>query len=159
SIALGLGVMAEHQPGMRADSDLYPLPHWRPAGGFTVDRALLFALIRQESSFDAEAQSTAGASGLMQLMPATAAALGGRPADLHDPATNLALGQKYLRRLLADPAINNNLFLMAVAYNAGPGWLMRWRAADPTPDPLLFIESLPSQETRNFVERVMANVW
>jgi soluble lytic murein transglycosylase len=159
SIALGFGVMAERQRSVRADADIYPLPHWQPAGGFTVDRALLFALMRQESGFDARAQSAAGASGLMQLMPATAMALGGRARDLQDPAVNLALGQEYLRRLMADPTINNNLFLMAIAYNAGPGWLVKWRANDPTPDPLLFIESLPNQETRNFVERVMANVW
>ena len=159
SIALGLGVLAEQQPNVRADADLYPVPHWRPTGGFTVDRALLFGLVRQESAFNASADNASGAAGLMQLMPATAKSMGGRRQDLHDPATNLALGQEYLRRLLADPAVDNNLFMMAIAYNAGPGTLAKWRAGDPTNDALLFVESLPNAQTRNFVERVMANVW
>ena len=48
---------------------------------------------------------------------------------------------------------------MAIAYNAGPGTLLKWRSADGTGDPLLFLEGLPNQETRNFVQRVMANYW
>lgn len=159
SISLGLGVLAERQGSIHADSDLYPVPHWQPAGGFTLDRALLFALVRQESAFNVSAENPSGAAGLMQLMPATARAVGGRRQDLHDPLLNLALGQKYLQRLLADPAVDNNLFMMAIAYNAGPGTLAKWRAANATSDPLLFVESLPKNETRNFVERVMANIW
>jgi len=159
SISLGLGVLAEQQADVHADADLYPVPHWRPVGGFTIDRALLFALVRQESAFNASADNPSGAAGLMQLMPATAKYLGGRRQDLHDPVVNLGLGQEYLRRLLADPAVDNNLFMMAIAYNAGPGTLAKWRAADATQDALLFIESLPKDETRTFVERVMANVW
>ena len=159
SISLGLGVLAEQQANVHADADLYPVPHWRPAGGFTIDRALLFALVRQESAFNASADNPSGAAGLMQLMPATAKYLGGRRQDLHDPVVNLGLGQEYLRRLLADPAVDNNLFMMAIAYNAGPGTLAKWRAADATQDALLFVESLPMDETRTFVERVMANVW
>jgi soluble lytic murein transglycosylase-like protein len=152
-------VAAEQRTNIRADADLYPLIHWKPKGGFVIDRALVFALARQESGFDAKARSGAGAAGLMQIMPATARALGGRVKDLHDPATNLALGQEYLRRLLADPSINGDLILMSVAYNAGPGILMKWRSAYSNGDPLLFLESLPNRETRNFVERVMANYW
>src|SRR5215468_4273607 len=159
SISLGLGVAAEQRTNIRADADLYPLIHWKPKGGFVIDRALVFALARQESGFDAKARSGAGAAGLMQIMPATARALGGRVKDLHDPATNLALGQEYLRRLLADPSINGDLILMSVAYNAGPGILMKWRSSYSSSDPLLFLESLPNRETRNFVERVMANYW
>ena len=83
---------------------------------------------------------------------------GDRRQDLHDPVVNLGLGQEYLRRLLADPAVDNNLFMMAIAYNAGPGTLAKWRAADATQDALLFIESLPKDETRTFVERVMATL-
>jgi soluble lytic murein transglycosylase-like protein len=159
SIALGLGVMAEQRTNVRADVDLYPLFHWKPKGGFVIDRALVFALARQESGFDTTARSGAGATGLMQIMPDTARALGGRATDLHDPATNLALGQEYLRRLLADPSINGDLILMSVAYNAGPSILVKWRASYSSDDPLLFLESLPNRETRNFVERVMANYW
>jgi soluble lytic murein transglycosylase len=159
SVALGIGMIGESQPGLRADADLYPVPHWQPAGGFSIDRALLFALARQESAFNPNAQSPAGASGLLQIMPGTAKALGYRTKALHDPATNLAMGQTYLKRLLADPLVGGDLFMMAVAYNAGPGTLAKWRAANTTDDALLFIESLPNQETRSFVQRVMANIW
>jgi len=159
SVSLGLGVLAELKPSIHADADLYPVPRWQPRGGFTIDRALLFAMVRQESAFNVVADNASGAAGLMQLMPGTARAVGGGRQDLHDPIVNLTLGQEYMRRLLADPAVNNNLFMMAIAYNAGPGMLAKWRAADSTSDPLLFIESLPKDETRNFVERVMANIW
>ncbi len=159
SVALGLGLIGESEPGLRADADLYPVPHWQPPGGFTVDRALLFALARQESAFNPEAESPAGAGGLLQIMPGTAKALGYRTRALHDPAANLAMGQTYLKRLLADPLVGGDLIMMTVAYNAGPGTLVKWRAADTTDDALLFIESLPNQETRSFVERVMANIW
>ncbi len=159
SVALGLGIIAEQRPNVRADADLYPLPHWAPPGGFIIDRALLFALARQESGFDARAQSDAGAVGLLQIMPDTARTLDRRPQDLRDPATNLALGQKYLKQLLGDPSVNGDLILMSIAYNAGPGSLAKWRAADPGRDPLLFLESLPNEQTRNFVERVLANYW
>jgi soluble lytic murein transglycosylase len=159
SISLGLGVLAELKPNIHADADLYPVPRWQPRGGFTIDRALLFAMVRQESAFNVVADNASGAAGLMQLMPGTARAVGGGRQDLHDPIVNLTLGQEYMRRLLADPAVNNNLFMMAIAYNAGPGMLAKWRAADATSDPLLFIESLPKDETRNFVQRVMANIW
>jgi len=159
SVALGIGLMGESQPALRADADLYPVPHWQPPGGFTVDRALLFAFARQESAFNPEAKSPAGAGGLLQIMPGTAEALGYRAKALRDPATNLAMGQTYLKRLLADPLVGGDLFMLAIAYNAGPGTLVKWRAADSTDDALLFIETLPNQETRGFVERVMANIW
>ena len=106
--------------------------------------------------------SGAGAAGLMQLMPATAAAMGGRAARdiLHVPEANLALGQKYLAKLMSEEPINGNLLLLAAAYNAGPGKLGQWLATiRHNDDPLLFIEALPSRETRTFVERVMTNFW
>ncbi len=159
SVSLGLGALADQLSNTHTDAELYPLPHWRPAGGFLLDRALLLALVRQESGFDARAQSGAGAVGLMQIMPDTARALGARRPNLRDPAANLALGQQYLRRLLADPSVKGDLFMMAIAYNAGPGSLFKWRTSDSTADPLLFLECLPNRETRNFVERVMANYW
>jgi len=146
---------------------MYPLPGWRAKGGFKVDRALIYAFVRQESSFDPRAKSPAGARGLMQLMPRTASSLDkrkkyrGRQRDqLYDPALNLALGQRYLDRLLGSRRVAGDLFRLTVAYNAGPGNLGKWqkkmRHGD---DPLLFIESLPSLESRLFVERVMANLW
>ena len=146
---------------------LYPVPHWRAEGGFKVDRALIYAFVRQESSFDPDAKSPAGARGLMQLMPRTASSMDkrrkyrGRQRDLlYDPELNLALGQRYLNRLLGSRRVAGDLFRLTVAYNAGPGNLGKWqkkmRHGD---DPLLFIESLPSLESRLFVERVMANLW
>ena len=72
SLSLRLGVLAELQSNIHADVDLYPVPHWQPKGGFAVDRALLFAMARQESAFNVSADNASGAAGLMQLMPATA---------------------------------------------------------------------------------------
>ena len=103
----------------------------------------------------------------MQLMPRTAShvaadrSLRRRNADkLYDPAFNLDLGQRYVTELLGDRVVRGDLFKLAVAYNAGPGNLRKWlRAIDHRNDPLLFIESIPSRETRIFVERVLANLW
>lgn len=149
-------------------SAFYPVPLWEPEGGWTLDRALLFAFMRQESGFNPDARSYAGARGLMQVMPATAAYIAGDPAlrraagraILHSPEGNLALGQKYLDYLLKLPEVDGNLFFAAVAYNGGPGNLRKWRkAVQHDNDPLLFIESIPSRETRLYVERVIANLW
>lgn len=148
-------------------SAAYPVPLWEPEGGWTLDRALLFAFMRQESGFNPDARSYAGARGLMQMMPATAAYIAGDPAlrrggraRLHTPEVNLALGQKYLDYLLKLPEVDGNLFYAAVAYNGGPGNLRKWRRkVNHDNDPLLFIESIPSRETRLYVERVIANLW
>jgi peptidoglycan lytic transglycosylase len=163
------GYLADHD-GRNHDHALYPVPRWRPIGGFTVDRALLFAVMRQESQFLPHVQSNAGAVGLMQLMPATAAAMAertGMPLKRHqardplaEPEYNLALAQEYISMLLADEHINGNLVLLAAAYNGGPGAVQRWAAAhELMRDPLLFIESIPTQQTRIFTERVLANYW
>lgn len=153
------------------DVGLFPLPPWRPNGGFTLDRALLYALMRQESAFDPTARSPVGASGLMQLMPRTASYVSGdnslAGANRHlllDPAFNLELAQRYVSYLLDYDGVDNNLLHLAVAYNAGPGNLQRWLASMEsagvdTDDPLLFIESLPSAETRNFIRRILTNFW
>ena len=101
----------------------------------------------------------------MQLMPATARFIASSDevpdsAALLEPGLNLALGQRYLNRLLADPGVGGNLFYLAVAYNGGPGNLAAWREkARADTDPLLFIEAVPSRETRRFIERIMANLW
>lgn len=168
SLMLGLGAALEGKSGFRLDNALFPTPTWKPKGGFTVDRALLFALARTESGFNAEAKSPMGALGLLQLMPGTVAYTGQRLAgrlgtskpDWRNPEVNLALGQEYVRYLLEDPNVNGDLLLMAAAYNAGPGNLAKWRkriAYDR--DPLLFLESIPSRETRDFAERVLASMW
>ncbi len=149
------------------DVALYPDASWQPVKGFSVDRALVYAFIRQESKFDSGANNrSSGALGLMQLMPATAehvAKIDGEKinlSDLREPEVNIRLGQKYVSLLLQDPSVDNNLFKLAAAYNAGPGKLARWeKEVRYEDDPLLFIESIPVSETRIFVERVMTNFW
>ena len=145
----------------------YPVPRWAPSEGFRVDRALIYALVRQESRFSPTAKSWAGARGLMQLMPRTARFVAragrikyGNRLNLFVPEFNLTLGQRYIKILLKDPKISNDLFLMMAAWNAGPGNLNKWRRKiNYLGDPLFFIESLPSRETRNFIEHVFANLW
>lgn len=149
------------------DGAAYPLPDWGGEEEYSVDRALVYALIRQESQFNPKAKSRAGASGLMQLMPRTASFIardrllhGSKKHVLFDPEVNLKLGQKYIQILLNDDAIKGDLFLMAAAWNGGPGNLGKWRRkVDDLDDSLFFIETLPSHETRNFIERVLTNLW
>jgi soluble lytic murein transglycosylase len=158
--------------GRHQDRALYPVPRWTPIGGFNVDRALLFALMRQESEFLPRAQSNAGAVGLMQLMPATARAMLARhgvtmrPRDqraldaIADPEINMALAQDYIRLLLRDPHINGNLMLMATAYNGGLGAAQRAQSSPALrKDPLLYLESIPTGQTRVFTQRVLTNYW
>ncbi len=170
SLSLRLGNAVAGPDGAPYAAALYPLPHWKPRDGFALDRALVFAVMRQESRFDPRLVSSAGATGLMQILPSTAQHVRERNADigsddasrdaLFDPSRNMELGQRYLSELLGMPDIDGNLFLAAAAYNAGPGNLARWRRdlSDIT-DPLLFIESLSFGETRDYVEKVMANFW
>lgn len=148
-------------------SALYPQPDWRPSEGLTVDEALIWAFVRQESMFNPRATSSAGARGLMQLMPATANYMAGEKRFdgstrdyLYEPPMNLALGQRYLRYLMRKGHVGQDLFRLLVAYNAGIGNLQKWdRRGQLSEDPLMFIETLPWLETRLFVERVMANFW
>lgn len=167
ALALRAASSLESVGGRRIERGLYPLPHWTPKNGFFIDRALIFAVMRQESAFNSRARSGAGARGLMQLMPATAGYMAkrrfrGRSRNkLYDPAFNMMLGQKYLRYLSQRDGVEGNLFMMAAAYNGGPGNLAKWkrRALPRSTDPLMFIESIPARETRDFVERVLSNLW
>ena len=136
--------------------------------GWSVDKALVNALIRQESRFNPKAKSNAGARGLMQIMPATASFImrdsslrKKQKSKLFEEELNLKIGQMYIEYLLSSPIINGNLFKFLVAYNAGPGNLKRQmdRINNPDDDPLFFIESINLKETRIYVERVMANFW
>lgn len=162
-LSIRLSAEMQRREGVIYDNARYPVPAWTPNDGWKIDRALVYAFTRQESGFDARATSRRGARGLMQLMPATARFIGGDGLDLAellDPGVNLALGQRYLNRLLVDPSVRGNLFYLAAAYNAGPGNLAAWRdKANAGDDPLLFIEALPARETRRFIERIMANLW
>ena len=153
--------------GRRHDGGLYPLPLWRPKSGYLVDRALLFALMRQESAFIVRAKSKAGARGLMQLMPRTASFIArdnrihrSRREFLFQPEFNIELGQKYVLYLLNEPAIGDDLMLAITAYNGGPGNLRKWlRRTGFNDDPLLFKEALPARETRHFIDAVFTNLW
>ncbi len=153
--------------GRRHDGGLYPLAAWAPEGGYRVDRALIHALMRQESQFNARAKSRAGARGVMQLMPSTASFISGdrryrksHRNKLFDPATSIELGQTYILHLAAQPEIADNLFYLVAAYNGGPGNLKKWRRRQAQDDdPLLFVETLPSRETRGFIKSVLTNFW
>ena len=152
--------------GRSYDALVYPIPGWWPTHGWRVHEPLVLALVRQESSFRVEAQSSAGACGLMQLMPRTAyhitrdASLKRDKSRLLKPEYNLELGQKYVSYLLGKTFVDGNLFYMMTAYNAGPGNLLKWQKNTKyNNDALLFIEAIPAAETRIYIERVMANYW
>ena len=158
--------LAGNAPYLQAG--LFPVPDYAPRDGFKIDRALIYALMRQESKFKTEATSRVGARGLMQLMPRTAsfvakdrslARRGAKGRDrLYDPGFNLSLGQSYVSHLI-DTAAKGDLFHLAAAYNGGPGNLRRWKRDVAIEDPLLFIESIPNRESRDFVEHVLTNFW
>lgn len=161
-LAIRLGGVMSERDGRMHDAALYPLPPWKPEGGWRIDRALVYALMRQESAFNPTAKSQVGARGLMQLMPATARLVGGKQDSklVMKPEMNIELAQRYIESLLRDPVIDGNLFLLAAAYNGGPGKALRWeRQADHRDDPLLLLESIPSRETRAFIKRVSSNLW
>lgn len=168
ALALSAGAMLRQVDGIDVHAALYPVPPWEPDRGFTVDRALVYGFMRQESQFKVHAKSSAGARGLMQLMPETAGDMAKRRFgrsdrnELYDPELNIQLGQKYLRFLLQHENVGGDLLLLAAAYNGGPGNLGRWQRHARrvgVSDPLMFIEMIPARETREFVERVAANFW
>jgi soluble lytic murein transglycosylase-like protein len=146
-------------------TSLYPIPPYQPQGGYTVDRAVVLAFARQESRFQPTALSRVGARGVMQIMPATAVVITQdrslarrNRTRLDDPVYSMTLGQDYLRDLLDRQS--GNLFSLAAAYNAGPGNISRWMSLhEGMNDSLVFIESLPAAETRNYIKRVMVNLW
>jgi len=143
----------------------YPLPDWEPLGGWSIDRALLFAITKQESNFKTDARSTAGANGLMQLMPGTARIVARQnkmkmsDIDITKPEHNMFLGQQHIVDLFANPAVDNNVIKMLAAYNAGVGMMSKFEKNFDTDDPLLYIESFPAFETRGYIKRVMSNLW
>ena len=147
---------------------LYPIPdQFRPVGGeFVLDRAVVLAVMRQESKFDSNAKSYAGARGLMQVMPRTAAWMTGRrdlasnPQLLNDTALNVTLGEAYLEKMMATGVVSNCLTRTFMAYNAGPGNVARWSATvKGAEDTLMFMEAAPNGQARVYAERVMSNMW
>lgn len=126
-----------------------------------LDLAWVYGLMRQESRFIAPARSSAGAQGLMQVMPATGKwvadriGLSGYSARmLTDPQTNVLLGTSYMRLILGD--LDNHPVLASAGYNAGPGRARRWRDDRPI-EAAIYIETIPFDETRDYVKKVLAN--
>lgn len=148
------------------DFDLrYPAPFREVlkarAAQFSLEEAWLYGLIRQESRFVPTARSSAGARGLMQLMPSTARwvvrRLGLRNwrwSRLNEVDTNVNLGTYYLRHVL--DAVDGHTVLASAGYNAGPRRARTWRP-DATIEGAVYAETIPFGETRNYVKRVMAN--
>ncbi|HKO56919.1 MAG TPA: lytic transglycosylase domain-containing protein, partial [Thermoanaerobaculia bacterium] len=123
-----------------------------------LDPYLVMGLILQESYFNPRARSSVGATGLMQLMPATGRELGGRVyrsfnvSRLENPETNIELGTMHLKMLVN--LFGGNTTLAIASYNAGQGNVMKWRRAAPRKPMDEFLESIPFPETRNYVKRV-----
>jgi soluble lytic murein transglycosylase len=118
-------------------------------------------LIRQESRFITDVRSNVGASGLMQLMPATARwtarkiGLEFKPEQVNDRDVNLRLGSAYFKRVLDD--FGGSLTLATAAYNAGPGRPRRWRENPAAIEAAAWAESIPFNETRDYVKKVLSN--
>ncbi len=125
-----------------------------------LDAAVVFGLIRQESRFITDTRSAAGAAGLMQLMPATArwtakkVGLNWRADMVTEPSLNLQLGAYYFKRVLDDFA--GSLTLATAGYNAGPGRPRKWRDG-PLMEPAAWAETIPFNETRDYVKKVLSN--
>jgi soluble lytic murein transglycosylase len=158
------------QRGFPLDTHAYPsfgIPSF-PTIGDPVEQAMVYAITRQESAFNPKALSTAGARGLMQLMPATAkrtAKRFGVPFDVErltdDPAYNAKIGAAHLGELMED--WRGNHILAFASYNAGGGNVAKWVKAygdprQPGIDPIDWVERIPFSETRNYVQRVMENL-
>ena len=123
-----------------------------------IDPLIIISLVRQESAFNPDAISGVGAKGLMQLMPATAKRFNNRikVGHLVNPEINLAIGIKYLRQLIT--RFDGNLIYALASYNAGENRIDRWRKEIFRSDePLSTIESIPFEETRNYVKLIYRN--
>ena len=127
----------------------------------SIDDAWVYGLMRQESRFITNAKSTVGASGLMQLMPATAKWVANKiglanysHSRVNDTEVNLLLGTSYMRMVME--SLDNHPVLASAAYNAGPGRARRWRADRPL-EGAIYAETIPFNETRDYVKKVMSN--
>lgn len=156
------GAPAPHRLPLALWEALYPRAHWalitQASSRVGVDPYFIAGLIREESRFDPGAVSSAGAYGLMQLMPgtaqSTARSLGMAAPDqrgLVDPATNIALGAGVLK---AELVRFGRADLALAAYNAGPNLVRRWMSAHPGADGDTFVETVPYSETRGYIKAV-----
>lgn len=143
----------------------FPMPFrdtvLRKSQDIGLDPAYVYGLIRQESRFIMDARSGVGASGLMQVMPATArwtankiGLAGFTPNQINDRDTNITIGTSYLKLALDD--FDGSMALAAAAYNAGPGRPRNWRNG-PVLDAAIWAENVPFTETRDYVKKVLAN--
>lgn len=120
----------------------------------------IYSIIRQESAFIPDARSPVGATGLMQLMPATAAETAKRnkvayqPSDLINPSKNIALGSRFLKQMM--DRFNHNRLLTAAAYNAGPNRVNQWFSPDKSLPADVWIETIPFRETRGYVQNILS---
>ena len=134
----------------------------RPAAkNQSLDDAWVYGLMRQESRFVTNAKSTVGASGLMQLMPATAKWVARKiglkdfhQGQVNDTETNVLLGTSYMRMVME--SLDNHPVLASAAYNAGPGRARKWRADRPL-EGAVYAETIPFNETRDYVKKVISN--
>jgi soluble lytic murein transglycosylase len=144
----------------------YPIPHRdalaAAARQWNLDEAFVYSIIRQESRFMYWARSRVGATGLMQLMPTTARWVAKqipvqayRQDMLVQPDTNILMGTYYFRRVLDDLG---HPVLATAAYNAGPGRARRWRAEGAL-EGAIYVETIPFNETRDYVRKVFTNAW
>ena len=156
------------QFGLTIETGLYyPTPIWEPRGGFNINKELIYAFMHQESMFNAKAKSNQGAVGLMQVLPSTAKFITSskdvkrsNANILTVPEINLEVGQEYIEYLLDLEIVSNNLIYLAAAYNGGPGNLKKWKQeTNYLDDPLFFMESIPSRETRWFIEKILTKYW
>lgn len=166
NLAISIADIADKR-GMPLDVFSFPKDGLPASKVAAADTAAIYAIARQESRFQVNAVSSAGARGLMQLMPGTAEETAGKiglaysPAKLtSDPLYNTQLGASYLDRQLE--TYDGSLLLAAAAYNAGPGNANKWIAAFGDPrsskvDPVVWVELIPFQETRKYVQRVFGN--
>jgi soluble lytic murein transglycosylase len=127
----------------------------------SLDEAWVYGLIRQESRFITQAKSNVGAAGLMQVMPSTAKWIARRmglrdyrKAQIHDTEVNLRLGTYYMKNVLS--TFENSPVLASAAYNAGPSRARRWRGDIPL-EGAIYAETIPFDETRDYVKKVMSN--
>ena len=156
---------SERTKGVIDTDQRFPMPFrdtvLRRAKEIGIDPAYVYGLIRQESRFIMDARSGVGASGLMQVMPATAkwtankiGLTGFTQAQLNDRDTNITIGTAYLKLALDD--FSGSMALAAAAYNAGPGRPRSWRNG-PVIEAAIWAENVPFTETRDYVKKVLAN--
>ena len=126
----------------------------------TIRNELLMAIAKQESRFSPGVSSPVGATGLLQLMPATAEELAGETLtidELREPTRNARLGARYLAQLLEQ--WQGDIVLAVASYNAGPGAASQWVTAALKKDPELWVDRIPYPETRLYTKKVLGNLW